>query len=251
MGRTPTIFWRELRSYLYSPLAYVLAGLYLALINLLVISATAGLSGPHDPMMVLGWLVWLNSFFMVLIAPLVTMRLLSEEKATGSMEVLVTDPVSDWDIVLGKYLAGFFCLFSITVPLIVYVIIYWICGSSQNPPLPVQWPLLGNFLIALVGLLALYAAIGIFTSSLFSSQLVSALIAFVILFVIGPLGHVIPQFFSESPRLYEFAEAISIPKRMETLVSGQLDTRPLVLMISTTVLFLYLTVRVVESRKWR
>jgi len=252
MRRIPTIFSRELQAYFRSPLAYGLAAMYLLLINILIYAGTQGFRA-GDPHSVIWSIIRLDIIFMALITPLVTMRLLAAERDSGgSFEILATNPVTDWDIVIGKYLASVVCLIFIVSPQLIYALGYKISGAVSTPAYDVSGVRLLVCCLGLIMLLALYAAVGVFASSLTTSQVGGALIGFVLLLLVGPISTIIPSLVrNTSERLGVFAEAVSVPARLEMLLKGNLDSRPFVLMISTTLLVLFLTVRVVESRKWR
>jgi len=256
MRRIPTMMRRELVSYFRSPLAYLLAALFSAVVLLF---AWRGLEqGPKE---LVPGIMGFSSFLMIFLVPILTMRLLAQEKETGAMEILVTDPVTDWDIVLGKYLAAVIAMWGMLLPLAAYVICYSLIGwgleAPKEPwykfwawiPQSLEWgPLLAGMLgTMLVG--AVFVAVGLFASSLTASQPISALIGFMITLVLWVFG-LVGQFF-DTGRATELIQSMSLFERQQMLISGRLDTRPLFLFLSTIALMLYLTVRVVESRKWR
>ena len=244
MRRVPTLMRRELISYFRSPLAYVLAGVFSGIILLF---SWRGLE--EGPKLLIPGLIRFGSFLMIFLVPILTMRLLAQERDTGALEVLVTDPVTDWDIVLGKYLASVLALWAMLLPLGVYVLLYWIIGRMTEPPAPLTWgPVLTGFLgLALLG--ALFAAVGLFASSLTGNQAISALIGFVMILILW--AFVLLEQFFDGTAAHELIKSLSLFNRMDLLVEGRLDTRSLFLFASTIALMLYLTVRVVESRKWR
>jgi ABC-2 type transport system permease protein len=252
----PTLMRRELISYFRAPLAYILAA---AFSGIVLLFSWRGLeAGPKN---LLPGIVRFSSFLMIFLVPILTMRLLAQERDTGAMEVLVTDPVTDWDIVLGKYLASVLTLWAMLLPMGVYVVIYALIGWGQNAadvpwykfwswlPAAMEWgPVLTSFLgLALIG--ALFAAVGLFASSLTRNQAISALIGFMLILVLW--AFVLLEQFFDGTKAQEIIQSLSLFNRMDILVDGRLDTRSLWLFLSTTVLMLYLTVRAVESRKWR
>jgi ABC-2 type transport system permease protein len=245
MRRVPTMMRRELITYFRSPLVYVLAAM---LSGLVMLFAWRGLEqGPRE---LIPGLVRFASFLMIFLVPILTMRLLAQEKDSGSMEVLVTDPVTDWDIVLGKFLAALLCLMAMVLPLGLYVVIFaWLRKPTDAP---MEWGVLTTGAVGLLCVLALSAAIGLLASSLTRNQVVSALIGFVVLLTFWLAGAFLPAVLSGwGPQWREAAEALSLYSRLRTLLDGQLDLKSLFFYVSTAALVLYLSVRAVESRKWR
>ena len=259
MRRVPTLMTRELKTYFQSPLAYVLAALYSMLILLLI-----GMRGLEvGPKRLLPGLVVYSSYLLIVLVPILTMRLLAEEKDSGTMEVLVTDPVTDWDIVLGKFLAGVAALWAILLPMAAYVAIYAVIGRATTPaagkvswyrvltwvPMVMEWgPVFTGFLgLALFG--ALLVSVGLFASSLTRNQAISALAGFALILMLCVLFLI--EKVVNQPKLSEWIASLSLFSRMQLLLQGRLDSRAIFLFLSTTVLMLFLTVRVVESRKWR
>ena len=258
MRRVPILMTRELKSYFQSPLAYVLS----ALCFLLVAVFVGFPSMEYGPKALLPGVISFTIIVMIFMVPILTMHLLSEEKNSGTMEILVTDPVTDWDIVLGKYLAGLLALCGVLLPLGIYVLAFTLMGHGLHAPevswfkiwawlpLSLEWgPIISGFLgLALVG--AVFTAVGLLASSLTRSQPISALGTFVMLLVFASLVEVLRTFL-DAPKWHELFESLSLFSHLRSFVEGRIDTRSLFLFLSTIGLLLYLTVRVVESRKWR
>jgi ABC-2 type transport system permease protein len=256
IGKVWVVLRKELVGYFSSPLAYVLAALFSAVL-LLFHWPRLG----EGPKHLLPNMFGFSSFLMIFLVPILTMRLLAQERETGAMEVLVTDPVTDWDIVLGKYLAAVVTLCGMLLPLGVYVAGYSLVGwGSQAPdvswyrfwawiPRSMDWGPVFSGLLGTVLIGAVFVAVGLFASSLTSSQPISALIGFTAILVLCVFA-VVSRFF-DTGKATELVESFSLFARQSMLIEGRLDTRPLFLFLSTTALMLYLTVRVVESRKWR
>lgn len=262
MRRVPTLAARELKTYFHSPLAYLLAALY-ALLILLFAGLPTLEAGPKAAVPAI---VRASVWFLMFLVPILTMRLLAEEKATAAMEVLVTDPVTDWDIVLGKFVAGVLALWAMLLPLGVYLLIFIFVGRSAGSAAEVPFYKLWKWLpqvmawgpvftgcigLALMG--ALFVAVGLFASSLTRNQAISALVGFVMILMLSALGllrGLLEHLFPEA-NLHPLIESLSLFHRIDLMVEGRFDTRAVFLFVSTTALMLYLTVRVVESRKWR
>jgi ABC-2 type transport system permease protein len=249
MRRATTLMSRELTTYFQSPLAYVLAALFLLIVSVMVYMQTGGFSYMSPKDLVAVMIMW-SSIFMIIIAPILTMRLMAGEKDSGAIEILVTDPVTDWDIVLGKFLAALLCLLAMVLPLFLYVVLFAMLRKPTDAPL--DWGALVSGAVGLLCVLALSAAIGLLASSLTRNQVVSALIGFVVLLTFWLAGAFLPAVLSGwGPQWREAAEALSLYSRLRTLLDGQLDLKSLFFYVSTAALVLYLSVRAVESRKWR
>ncbi len=259
VGRVWVVMRRELVTYFQSPLVYLLAALF----NLVILLIPGLRSLEAGPKMALPGIVFWSVIVMIVMVPILTMRLLADEKATGTMEILVTDPVTDWDIVLGKFMAGVLALWAMIAPLVIYLIIFALVGRSTTPAaLEVAWyklwkwpfmvmewgPIFTGF--AGLGLLGvLFVSMGLFASSLTSNQAISALVGIVMILVLCALG-LLQQFF-DGTKAHDLIRSLSLFDRIDMMIRGRFDTRSIFLFLSTTVLMLYLSVRVVESRKWR
>ena len=249
MRRTTTLMSQELTTYFQSPLAYILAALFLGIVSIMVYLHSGGFSyvSPKDTV---AFMIMWSAIFMVIIAPILTMRLLAGEKDSGAIEILVTDPVTDWDIVLGKFLAALLCLLAMVLPLGLYVVLFAMLRKPTDAPL--DWGALVSGAVGLLCVLALSAAIGLLASSLTKNQVVSALIGFVLLLGLWLAGALLPEVLgSWGAQWREAAEALSLYSRLKSLLDGQLDLKSLFFYLSTTALVLDLSVRAVESRKWR
>src|SRR5438046_4261948 len=180
MRSTLTLIRREFTAYFWSPVAYVVLGVFLLgmglLFHLTVERLTArGPQGTEFPMQeMLGnvgfWLIFL------FIPPLLTMRLFAEERSTGTLEMLLTSPLREWQIVLSKFLAclGFYVL--LWLPTLVYLPILLDFDWQTWTPGIDPWPVISSYLgLFLVG--AMFLALGMFVSSLVRSQMVAALLA--------------------------------------------------------------------------
>lgn len=225
---------REFLTSFHSPVAYILLVLYV------VIAAyffTGGLFESSQAS--------LRSFFSIMpvvflvIMPGVSMRLLAEERKSGTLELLVTLPVRDTEIVLGKFFAALAFLITLLVASIVFPItVAWLGDPDWGP-------IIGGYL-ALLFLGGTFLSIGLFASSLTRNQVVALVISFVVCLVLlvmaesagyipGFLGHLLEQF--------------SISVHFINISRGVLDTRDIIYYLSMIVFFLFLTVRSLGARK--
>lgn len=243
---------REFTAYFLSPIAYVVAAAFLFVVGwqfheTLSLMTEPGPNGTEYPMQTLlgdkqFWLVFL------FIPPVLTMRLLAEERGTGTIEMLMTVPIREWQIVAGKYIACllFYCV--LWLPTLAYIPVMtnmtWSPFAFGVDPWPVFTSYLGVFLAG-----AMFLALGLLISSLVKSQLVAAIISLVISLVFMAAAFARPTFDGGSlvERLIYF---ISVPEHFRRdFCRGILDTRHIVLYVTVTLFSLFLTVRSLEARR--
>jgi ABC-2 type transport system permease protein len=250
---------REFTAYFLSPVAYVTLFAFLFVTGLLFtltlnMLTDVGPRGVEYPMQVmLGdekfWLVFL------FIPPLLTMRLLAEERGTGTLETLMTAPIRDWQVVAAKYIACLMFYVVLWLPTLVYLpVLLNLEMSGWKPwewhpridPYPVATSYLGAFFAG-----AMFLSIGLFVSSLVRSQMVAALISLLIslVFVVAAFWRPDLDVGSLGYRLIYF---VSVPEHFRRdFTRGLIDTRHLVLYVSLTAFCLFLTVRSLEARRMR
>ena len=241
MHGTWIIFRREVGQYLVSPVAYLIAAAFLLLTgfifnNDLVASVTIK---PASPAVVPAFL----SFALVFFAPVLTMRMLAEERREGTLELLLTAPVRDSDIVLGKFLGAWF-YYSVLLSLtLIYQIIL----------LTITQPDLGHAISAYIGIW-LYGgaalAVGIFFSALTENQVVAAFLstaALLVLYLGGLAGQIVANL--------ELARLINTLTLQGHFVSsfafGLVRAEDVVFYAGMIIIMLFVTIGVVESRRWR
>jgi ABC-2 type transport system permease protein len=238
MTRATTIARRELTSYFCSPIAYVAMALFLLASGIFFWDDF--LPGqPVEMRHVFDWMVWI----LVFITPVLGMGLLSQEWATGTIETLMTAPVEDAEVVVGKFLGSLMFLTVLVGPTLLFVGMLRLYGH------PDLGPILSGYLgIALVG--ALFVAITLFCSALTKSQVVAAAIAAAILFLIT----IVPYTAASSATLNSFWRSVvdqAVFHRYRQFSEGVIDTGNIVFFVATTVVFLFLTTKVLESRRWK
>lgn len=238
MSITGTIAKRELSSYFFSPIAYVAMILFLAVCGAAFIDDFR--PGQVVAMRtIFDWMVWL----LVFIVPVLCMGLLAQEFASGTVETLMTAPVTDAQVVVGKFLGAMGFLLALVLPTLLYVVLLAIYGRPDYGPI-----LAGYLGIFLVG--ALFTAVGLFCSALTRSQVVAAVSAAAILFAIT----VIPWWIRGKVILDQWiSKAVDqfVQTRYADFTKGVIDTGNVVFFVACTVLLLFLTTKVVESRRWR
>lgn len=236
---------REYRAYFASPIAYVVAAFILLVVGIIFgltiyFSSLQSYSTPPGVDLVIGTMATL----LVWTLPAITMRLLANETRMGTIELLLTAPVRDYEVVVGKWLGAF--LFILTVIAITFV--YPIFMNIMTEP-GIDQGLIVTGYLALALFAALLVAIGVMISSMFDNQvatLVTTLGVFVVawflLYAIGNLG---------GPGFSEFINYIDLRANFNTMVNGVIELRNLAFFISGTVLFLLLGTVSLESRRWR
>lgn len=232
---------KELRSYFVSPVAYVVVAFWLVATGYFF---SGSVIVGQDPSMrnVFGVVVIL----LLLISPALTMRLLAEESRTGTLELLLTAPVKDWAVVLGKFL-GALGLYAVMILLTFFYPILTTLLSNGPTSAPDWGPIWSGYLgLLLLGMV--FLSVGLFASALTSNQMVSAVIAFVLLLLL----YVISQLSGTlGGGLGTFLSKISIGERIDPFQRGIVDLRDIIFFISMSALVLFLTVQVVEARRYR
>ena len=209
---------RDMQGFFRSPLGYVYIGAYLAVMNLYFF-ATCVLSSSSDVGSVFSNMLIVFLFLM----PILTMRLFSEEYKQGTDKLLLTAPVSVWEIVFP------------------WLIIIAIFGTPS-------WPTILGCYVAVIFAISIFAAMGLFLSSLTESQLIAAVLSFALflgLYIVDMLSYSL----GTSTLLGELLSWLSIFTRYDTFMSGEFSLGNLIYFISLTGLFLYLTARVIERRR--
>lgn len=238
MSRAITIARRELSSFFFSPIAYV------AMFAFLLAAGGAFWNDFHPGQpaamrSIFDWMVWM----LVVIVPLLCMGLLAQEWASGTIETMMTAPVGETDVVIGKFLGSLAFFGLLLVPTLLYVVMLRIYGR------PDLGPILSGYLgILLVG--ALFISVGLFCSSLTRSQVVAAVAAAVILCVIT----IVPWFATSKAALRPFWRRLfeqGVFSRYTDFSKGVIDSANLIFFIATTAVFLFCTVKVLESRRWK
>jgi ABC-2 type transport system permease protein len=252
-----TIAKKDLRSFFYSPVFYIVAFLCTLLLSWIFPIQLVHFSEMAKNMMFqpgmpqqqlnihyglfLRQLSTLN-LMLILVVPALTMRLLSEEKKMHTFDLLLTSPVTSIQIVLGKFIAALGAVFMIV--LLAYLYCAWTGFFAKF-----SWPLLtiAFFGLFLVG--AVYAAMDLFCSSLTESALGSFVMAVIMNIAIWFIG--IGAEVSDGQVLRQFFEHISLNSHLASFVEGTVRTSALVFLASVMGLFIFLSERVVESNRWR
>lgn len=241
MSRTLAIASRELASFFRLPIGWVVIAFFMLLMGIVFVS---GLQ-PGQPATMRG-LFGLSVLLLIFVAPAISMRLLAEERRSGTIEPLMTAPISDWELVIGKYLGGVGFLLAMLAPTLLFV------GVLEAAAAPDYGPILAGYLgLLLLGML--YLSVGLLASALTSNQIVAFLttLFFLLVMRIASLqgAQYVSQNFGEQygAALY----ALSVDLRMADFAKGVIDTGHIVFFLAASLWFLVLTVAAVEFRRWR
>jgi ABC-2 type transport system permease protein len=237
MRNTMAIARREFASYVNSPIPYILVTAYIATAgymffrHLFLPNAQADMRPFFENMPLL----------FCLLVPFVTMRLVAEERKEGTLELLLTMPVTDWQLVIGKFLAAI----GLMAVLLLLTVAFPITVAALGPL--DKGVVVANYLGALL-MAGAFVAIGIMASSFTRNQIVAALVAFFIgfgLFLLGALVGVLPK------SLTAIAAGLSISAHFMNIARGVIDTRDVLYYASVIFVCLIVAQTTLDSRRWR
>ena len=247
--RVGALLLRELSVFYYSPIAYVVLFFFLILNGLSFWFALALLSrGPSELTVVQAFF---NSLFFwiayLLVFPVISMRLFSEEFKLGTIETLMTAPVRDWEVVGSKFLAALLFYLSLWLPSLLYFLVFGWLGNREAIGSGAQ--LWGPYLLLLLmGMFNL--SLGCLASSLTSNQIIAAMMALVLIlgiFFLTMIDYVI----SGTSLLRGITAYVAQLDHMDSFSRGIIDTRPLVFYPTCTALVLMITYHVFQHRRWK
>jgi len=229
---------RELMSSFFSPVAYIVAAMFLIATGYLFMNNTLVEGSEASIRALLDSMAWVLIFAI----PLLTMRVLADEYTSGTIEALMTAPVTDIEVVLGKFLGVLLFYLSLLVTTLVHVMLLVKYGGSDVPAM-----LYGYVGMILLG--AMYVAVGVFASSLTKHQLVAALIGMGVLSI---FSLVVDAFAAWKGGMWRnILGYVNIFHHFEDFSKGIVDTKAIIFFISGTIFFLFLAVKTLESRRWR
>ncbi|MBN1992557.1 MAG: ABC transporter permease subunit [Anaerolineae bacterium] len=227
---------RELAAFFVSPVAYVVGAAFLFITGLFFVF-TVVLGGVAT----LGQVFQVISIVLLFVAPILTMRLLSEEARSGTLELLLTAPVRDGEVVVGKFLAAFLFFLAMLTPTLYYLFLLTRYG---NPDLPVTFS--GYLGVILLG--AVLLGFGMLTSAMSANQIVAAVLGVALgltFWLAGGLGNTFPGF------LGSLLEYLSLQQHFFDFLLGLITSTNIVYFLSVTAASLFLATRVLEMRRWR
>jgi ABC-2 type transport system permease protein len=245
-----TLLRRELAAFFLSVTGYVIIASVtlltsLSFVVLLTAFATKPFTAPLTEMFYSTFFFWL---VVLLVAPVITMRLFALEKSSGTFETLMTTPVNDLQVVGAKFAAAVVFYMVAWLPMLacLFIVRYFTSQSGGLDAGTVGGMYLGIFLTG-----CLFLSLGCFASAISQSQMAAAMVSFVLgvsLFSLGFLTKSIPVTAQWQSQVLSY---FNLFDQMEDFARGVVDTRTVVFYAGATFFFLFLTLRVVESRRWK
>ena len=235
LSNVGTIFKKELRSYFNSAVAYVVIVVFLAIVGWMYTSSMFLINVASLRMM-----FELIPLVFLFVVPAITMRLLAEEKKAGTIELLTTKPLHDWEIVAGKFLAAWALIGIALIPTLIYYVTVVFLGDIDNGPV------IGGYL-GLLFMAGVYVAIGLLASSFTENQIVAFIVGLLLMFVFFMMDKVlifVPDFMTS------IVEYLGIDFHFSNIARGVIDSRDVVYFGSVLGFTLYLSVVSLEKRKW-
>lgn len=254
------IYRRELNGYFVSPIAYVVIGFFLVITgyffsNILSIlierSFTAQMQaqrfgGPPEmdvPGLVIRNFIGVMATLLLFLVPMLTMGIYAEERKRGTMEMLMTSPISELQIVLGKFLASLNLFVFMLAPTLIY---HLIMSRYSEPAMP--WKIVWSGYLGVLLLGCVLLALGSFISSLTESQIVAGVITFVVFLLLWVLDMGVRSASGATAEVFKY---LSILQHYDSFSQGVIDTSSIIFYLSLTVLGLFLTLRTLDSMRWR
>jgi len=237
MRTVQAIAWKEIQIYFSNPMAYIVALIFLAVTGFFFV---LDLTDPFPE-------ASLTNFFfgativLILLAPALTMRLLAEEQKLGTIELLLTSPVRDWEVIVGKYLSSLVFMLAMIGFTLYYPLLLVLFGRPD--PGPMYSGYMGLVLYSAAAL-----AIGILTSTLTNNQI----IAFVVAAGILLLMYFVNTGAGSGEGIWAIlVTEIGMRSHFDDFERGIIDTKHIIYFLSVTAFFLFLSIRALESRRWR
>ncbi len=245
-----TLVRRELNSYFVSLTGYVLIGAVLFLMGLTFTDLMDRLNSEATDMPIteLFYQTWYFWLILLLASPLVTMRTFALEKSSGTFETLTTTPISDIQIVLGKFTGALLFHMCLWLPLLacIFIVRHYTNDVTAFTTGGIVSTYLGIFLVG-----SLFMSMGCFASALTRSQIIAGMISFLLGIALFMLSFRSLFGLPQSGWTGSVLSHISMIEHMQDFVRGIVDVRYVVYYVSLTCFFLFLTLKVVESRRWK
>jgi ABC-2 type transport system permease protein len=229
------IFAKELKSFFNSPVAYIVILVYLVILGWFFTS-NLFLSGQAT----LRTVFEMTPFLLLFFAPAMTMRLISEEKKSGTLELLITKPLREHEIIVGKFLAVLALYFFTLLPTFVYYITVSVIGTLD----------LGAVIGGYIGLLligSVFLAISLFGSAITENQVIAFIVSFLIVFALFMLDKVLMYLPGSLATIFEY---LSVDYHFSNVARGVIDTRDLLYYASAIIFSLALGTAVLQRRRW-
>jgi ABC-2 type transport system permease protein len=245
-----TLLRRELAAFFFSMTGYIIIAAVTLLIGLSFVVLITNLGTDPSPMPVTEMFYRTYFFWLIVLlaAPVITMRLFALEKATGTFETLMTAPVGDGQVVAAKFTAAVMFYLVTWLPMVacLFIVRHFTGQTRALDAGTVGGMYLGIFLVG-----CLFLSLGCFASAISRAQMAAAMISFVLgvsLFALGFLAEAIPVVAQWQTQVLSY---FGLFEQMHDFARGAVDTRAVIFYASLTLFFLFLTLRAVESRRWR
>lgn len=256
------IYKKELKAYLQSPSTYVVLALFFLVVGWLFqerlrffslycqqMQQMAMMYGqrelPNVTMVVVGPIFGVFNMLLLFTVPMLSMRLISEEKSRGTFELLVSCPISDWAIVLGKYLALLSAGLGVLLMSVLYpLIVWWVGRANGSAP---EWNIVYSSWVGLFLAFATYTAFGVMASAMSENQIAACVIT-----LIGLLfWYFLEGVKIENPVMQQIVSEFSIANHMENFIKGVLQLKDFAFYILASFLFLFIATKTLDARRWR
>ncbi len=245
-----TLLGRELKSYFYSPIAYVVIFFFLIATGFNFYSGVMFLNRSEAEVTVVeaAFNTVLFWFPFILIFPLITMRTYADEFRMGTFETVTTAPVQDWQVVLAKFFGAFLFYCILWAPTATYFLAFQFITGKQAALAAGAYG--GSYLLlALIGMF--YISIGCLASALTTEQINAAVMTFVAIFGVFIGGLVTFIFNVTNPLLRDVISYVSAIEHMGDFSRGLIDSRPIIWYLTMTALVLFVNFQVFQYRKWK
>ena len=242
MRTTLTIMKRELRANFDSPVAYVVICLAMVLLGFVIFFMGNFWQANRASFETL--FVWVPRGLSWVVIPVLTMRVMAEERRSGTLEMLITLPVKDHEVILGKFLGTWLVILLLIATTLFFPLLmfkFWNFGALDWGPIKAGY-------LGLVFYSAAAVALGLFISSLTESQIIAFFVTWVVLLVLHLVQQLVPVIDNETARTA--LNFISFDSRLSPFTRGLITVRDLVYFASIAVLFLMGSFRALERRKW-
>jgi ABC-2 type transport system permease protein len=254
MGNILAVAQKELKSYFASPMAYIIIGFFALVFGYFFVALllffdqrsmqVAGLGGSQTMNINQDMLrpVFQNTMVIFLfVLPMITMRTYSEEKRSGTIELLLTSPLTDFQIIMGKFLGAMGLYAAMLAVTLIHVALLFILGDPEI--LPIVTTYLGLLLMG-----GCFISVGLLISSLTKNQIVAGMITFVVFLMLWIINW-IANF--TGPTTQEVLNYLSITEHLDDFTLGVIDTKHLVYYFSVMSFGLFLTARSVDTERWK
>ena len=245
-----TLVRREIGSHFFSWAGYVVIAVVLFLLGLSSVDLLEKLNGEaiDQPLTSVFYSTLYFWLILLLAAPVITMRSFALEKSSGTYETLMTTPVSDWQVVMAKFTGALAFYLLMCLPLLSWLFVAR--PFSSGSPVLDSGTIASTFLgILLWG--GLYMSLGCLASALTRSQIIAAIVSVAAGISLFLMSYLSMAFSAQTGWAAQLSGHLGLIEHMRDFARGVVDTRPLIFYVSFTTLFLFLTLKVVESRRWK